>query len=98
MGRSYTPTYRVEYRDNTMTRWTTPPHWLTYDSKRHGRPSNAKAEAIRVSLNASFGPDGVNFHVSQAAGVVIHVTKLWIVRQADGEVVGAATAPMFEVV
>ena len=96
MGRSCTPTFRVEYRDNTLRHFQAP-HWLTYDYKRHGKPDDAKAEAIRVSLNASFGPGGVNWHVSTARGVVIHITRLDIVRQADGEIVGTATAPMFEI-
>ena len=97
MGRSYTPKYRVEYRDNTMNRFAAS-KWLTYDAKRLGKPSDASAEKLRQSLNKSFAPGGVNWNVSVAAGVVVHVQSVKIVRQADNEVVATATAPMFEVV
>jgi hypothetical protein len=97
MGRSFTPTYRVEYRTNNMHP-NAPSNWLTYDYKRHGKPTAAKAEDMRKRLNTSFDRDGINFHVSKAAGVVLHVTSLKIVHQESTEVVAEATAPMFEVV
>lgn len=97
MGRSYTPTFRVEYYDNTMHPLATP-RTLMYDYKRHGKPTAARAEDMRQMLNKSFAPGGVNFHASQAAGVVIHVTRLKIVRQSCTTVVAEARAPMFEVV
>ena len=97
MGRSYKLKYYVTYRDNTMSPAMND-NWITYDSKRHGKPTDAVAENIRKKLNESFAPDGVNYHVSTARGVVIHVTKLKIIRQSDDAVMGEATAPMFEVV
>ena len=97
MGTSYIPTYRVEYRDSTMHRHAAS-KWLTYDYKRHGKPTDAKAEDMRKMLNTSFAPGGVNFHASKATGVLIHVNRLKIVRQADNAVMGEAVAPMFEAV
>jgi hypothetical protein len=97
MGRSYTPKYRVEYRDNTMNRLGTD-RILSYDAKRYGKPTDAKAEDLRRALNKSFNVGGVNWHVSEAAGVVVSVNRLRIINQRSGQVVAESNAPMFEVV
>jgi hypothetical protein len=83
MGRSYTPTFRVEYNGGAQMCW---------DSKRDGRPTEANLDAWRDGYNASFQPGGVNGHL---AGYRIGAARL--VRQATGEVVAEVAAPMFEV-
>ena len=93
MGKSYTPTFRVEYRDNTRKNGH-----MTWDCKRDGRPTVANLEKWRQGYNESFNPGGVNFGVSQAVGVVIHIVSAKLIRQATGETVAETTMPMFEVV
>jgi hypothetical protein len=97
MGRSYIPTYRIEYRDNTMHPMAGS-HIIAYDFKRDGKPTDDKAEAIRKKINSSFAPGGTNYDLSKLHGVLIHVQRLHIVRQSSGETVAKSTAPMFEVV
>ena len=93
MGRSVAYTYRIEAASNV--------HGLElfgWDCKRLGRPSDTRAENYRTDMNKSFLPGGVNFGVSEASGVIVHLSEVRIVRQSNGEVVARAKAPMFEVV
>lgn len=93
MGRVVTPTYRVEYRVNSGY------HTLQcWDSKSYGRATEANLEKWRQALNKSFAPGGVNYHVSEDNGVVVHVSSAKIIRQSTNEVVAKTKAPMFEVV
>lgn len=103
MGKSYTPKYRVEYRDNSdrlRPRNALPvePGKLQWPSKHFGKPTDAKAESFRQDLNQSFLPGAVNGHISESLGVVVHITRLWIIEQATGHKVAQAVAPAFEVV
>jgi hypothetical protein len=41
---------------------------------------------------------GVNWHVSEAFKMVVHVYKARIVRQSDGKVMAWVHAPAFEVI
>lgn len=93
MGRIVTPTYRVEYRDNSQPQWKP----MIWDCKLYGRPTMANLEAWRQGYNRSFGPDGHNWHVSQAVGYVIHINRARIIRQKSGEIMAAVTMPLFEV-
>ena len=93
MGRTSTPTYRIEAASNV--------HGLElfgWDCRRNGRPTDTSAEIYRERLNQSFTFGGHNFHLSESAGIIIHVYEIRIVRQKTGEVVACAKAPMFEVV
>lgn len=87
-----TPTYRVEYRSTAN-----PHNSMAWDCRRHGRPTDANLEKWRVAYNASFEPDGCNWHVSVATGVVLHISRAMIVRQATGTIVARTSMPMFEV-
>ena len=104
MGRSYTPKYRVEYRvqyhDNTMFIKGIPTIYPARMSwPRHlGKPTDAKAEDLRRTMNKSFQPGEVNAHVSNALGVVIHIYMLWVIEQKTGQKISEANAPAFEVV
>jgi hypothetical protein len=90
MGRSVTPTYRVVYRDNTSLNWRTMA-W-------RGKASAERLEQWRLGYNKSFNPGGVNWHVSQSLGYVLHITKARLVHQKTGTHVAFVNMPMFEVV
>ena len=92
MGRSVTPTYRVEVQANTRM------DMFSWDCKVNGRATETNLENWRQAYNASFGPGGVNWHVSEASGVVVHISKARLIRQRTGEVVAETNAPLFEVV
>lgn len=91
MGKSYTPTFHAYYRDNVN-----PKVWKDIGWTVKGRPTDAKAEDFRKTLNKSFDIGGCNYHVSEAAGVVVHVIEVKVVRQSPREIVAVAKAPMFE--
>lgn len=93
MGRSYTPTYRVEYQTDTA-RWQT----MCWDTASHGRPNTASLEKWRRSYNESFAPGGDNEHVSKDLGVVIHISRAKLVHQRTGRVMCEVTMPLFEVI
>jgi hypothetical protein len=88
MGKSYTPTFRAEYRDQTGV-WNT----ISWD----GKASDTRAELKRRGLNESFKPGQVNAHVSEALGFIPHIVELRVIRQRTGRVEASAKAPMFEV-
>lgn len=92
MGRSTTPTYRVEFVANV------PMSMGAWNGKINGRATDANAERYRQSMNQSFQPGGVNSHVTEAHGVVPHISKVVVIRQSSNAVVATAQAPMFEVV
>ena len=102
MGKSYTPKYRVEYRDNTETTY---PRFNSYPQHAHlmgwpkslGKPSNDKAEKLRQDMNTSFNHGGTNYHVSQSTGVIIHIHTLNVIEQNTGMVIAEANMPAFEV-
>jgi hypothetical protein len=91
MGRSIIPIYRVEYQDyGSRTAW----HSMCWK----GRATAARLEQWRRDYNKSFNPGGVNWHVSQSLGYVLHITKARLVHQATGTPVAFVNMPMFEVV
>ena len=90
--------YRADYR--TQDGW----HNIAFDrfTLKDGRVlttmDDAGAEYVRRSLNESFNIGGANFHASEAAGFVLHVSRVRVYDQRTGALVGTAEAPMFEVV
>lgn len=93
MGRSVTPTHRVEVVTNVGTQ--TPFSWNRKDS---GAPNVKNLAKWREALNASFAPKGVNAHLSDALGVVLHVSKATLIHQRSDDIVAVVNAPLFEVV
>jgi len=96
MGRSTTSTYRIEAAANVAGF-----SFFGWDCKTYGRPTTQNAEKWRRATNESFQPEGVNWHISQAWGVVPHITQVRIVAQKGpraGQVVAETRMPMFEVV
>lgn len=98
MGKTYTPAYRAEYRDQQGWHVMSWEVRSRYGMTAHGAPTEANAEKLRRALNRSFRRDGVNAHVADLLGFVPHVSAVRIVRQDSGRVVVDVRAPMFEVV
>ncbi len=97
MGKSLACPYVIEYRDQAGD-W----NWCVWNVRGgvnrtgHGQPTNANAEAWRVKMNRSFQPGGVNGHVSDARGYVVHINAVRI--KHNGRVVASSSMPMFEAV
>lgn len=88
MGKVITPKYKARYRDQKG--------W--HDISWRGVANDNAAEALRRKLNASFCRGGTNYHISKAAGFIIHVSAVEVlINRADGRVVARADAPLFEV-
>jgi len=91
MGRSYTPPYTAQYRDQKG--------WHEIGWPHRKPPTAADAERMRQQLNRSFELNGANYHVSRDAGIILHVSELRVVRNRAGrEIVARAIMPLFEVV
>lgn len=88
MGKTITPTYRVEYRDQSG--------W--HSECWSGRATTTRLEDWRVARNSSMQPGGVNEHVAPAIGYVPHISHAKLVHQKSGEVVATTVMPMFEAV
>lgn len=109
MGRTVTPKYRVEYRDNLLSMGRTRPdavsrvdrkavNIMAWKAKEDGRANAENLAKWRNGFNASFQADGSNAHLAEAFGAIPHIHFARIVRQSDDSVVAEFTAPMFEVV
>jgi hypothetical protein len=98
MGKTFTPKYRAEYRDNSG-RWNTITWNVTSRTNvtGHGAPTVENAERLRKALNKSFMSGGSNEHVSKAVGYVVHVNRLRVIHQATSQVVSETVAPLFEI-
>jgi hypothetical protein len=88
MGRSVTPKYRVETKENVGA--MTPAAW-------RGRATPARLAEWVEACNKSFLPGGVNGHVSESRGVVVYIHAAKIIEQATGRVVAEYKAPAFQV-
>lgn len=93
MGRSTTPTFRVEMSESGLTtgkryRWQG-----AWNSKYSGRPSDKNLAAYVAAHEASTRSGGVN----ECLGPM-KVNSAQVVRQSSGEVVATFTAPAFEVI
>ena len=89
MGKSITPTYRLELEGNLRA---TPMAW---NVKEAGRPTAENLERAVQVLNASYAPAGCNRHVADALEIEPVHTSARIVRQATGQVVAEWRAPSF---
>lgn len=88
MGRSVTPTYRIEFR--IAGSYWTPSAW---NVKRDGRPTEDRLAQYVNDLEASTREGGVNAHLGEQV-----VLSAKVVRQSTGEVVASYAKPMFSVV
>lgn len=92
MGRSYTPTYRLEWFD---ARGKSGAIW---DVLTMGRPSIPNLERYVLAMERSFEAGGANSRLSERLGYVPYANKAQIVRQKTDEIVVEWTAPAFRVV
>ena len=91
MGRSYTPTYRLEF-------WEDPQGSKQQHAWNKGiKPTEHTLEAWVHSYAGSLGAQGVNTHLSKALGYVPFPVKAQVIRQATGEIVATWKAGMFQV-
>ncbi len=92
MGKSYTPKYRVEYRDQAGH------YHMAWHHKRDGVANADNLEKWRKTYNRSFQHDGTNAHIAQARGTIPHISRAELILQKTGAIVAQVTMPMFEVV
>ena len=91
MGRSYTPTYRIEFRDHRG--WFHAP----WNCKTNGRPTNANLKAYLAGYVESLKPGGVNAQIGELFGISFP-SEGRIVRQSDNVAVATYYAPKFQAV
>lgn len=99
MGKIVTPKYRVEYWTNDKPNVKRDMIWNV--TKRanvagYGKPDVLNLQDWRDVYNHSFR-EGVNKHVSDAAGFIVRIGRCRIVNQFTGEIVAEFTPPAFEV-
>lgn len=90
MGRSTTPTYRVEVTANK-------PIGFFAWNRRDGLANEVNLELWRQSYNESFQVGGVNGPINDD-DIIVHISSAKLVRQSTGEVVAEVTGPAFEIV
>jgi len=91
MGRSTTPTYRVELRVHGAQQ--TPQAWHVrgqYGAKGYGKPTLPNLHEWVVGLEMSCLPGGVNAQVYEGFGYC-PILSATIIRQRDGEVMAEWT-------
>ncbi len=86
MGRTTTPTFRVEIDGQRMA-------W----DRRNGRPTDANLERFVLVYAKSHEAGGVNEHISKMFGRVPYPTTARIVRQRNGATVASWMAGVFQV-
>lgn len=86
MGRTYTPTFRLEMDGVTAATW---------DGKK--RPTNDNLRTFVMDYAASLKLGGVNEHISKALGYIPYPGWARIVRQSNNEVVAQWKAGLFQV-
>ena len=91
MGRSYTPTYRLEF-------WEHPQGTKHQQAWSKGcKPTDYTLEQWIHSYAHSLEMGGVNSHISTAIGYVPYPCQAQVVRQATGDVVASWKAGVFQV-
>ena len=91
MGRSYMPTYRLEF-------------WEHPQGAKHQQAWSKGCKATDYTLEEwihsyahSLESGGVNSHISTALGYIPYPCKASVVRQSTGEIVASWKAGMFQV-
>lgn len=80
MGKSVTPKYRVEYKDQEGK------HISDWMVKEKGKPTEENLDKWLMDLNKSFLTGGVNEHISESLGFVPAALSAKIVEQRTGDV------------
>jgi hypothetical protein len=95
MGKSTTPTYRVELTENGSQR-PIQPQTMSWP-KEAGKVSDANLEKYMKVYGKSLEIGGCNEHISKALGHIPYPSAAWVVRQRDNKVVASWKAAMFQV-
>lgn len=92
MGHSYTPKYRIEFRDHSGD------HRQAWSVSDHGKPIEENIEKWVYAYVDSYKIGGVNEHVAKAIGYIPVTSRARIVNQWTSEIVATWVAPMFMVI
>jgi hypothetical protein len=92
MGRSTTPTYRVE---TTVNKGALSPFAWHYH--QDGCANEANLEKWRQGYNKSFQVGGVNGPRNET-DVIVHISSARLVRQSTNMLVAEVHAPAFEII
>lgn len=90
MGKTHTPKYRLETREQGKTLMRSYMSWYV---KEYGTASDKNLELWLRSFNKSLESGGINEHV----GINARVSEAKIVNQKTGVCVAHYQVPMFEV-
>ncbi len=69
-----------------------------WDPKVDGEPTDENAQKWRESMNKSLVKGGNNYHLTQAAGVIVQCGTAQVIDNNTRQVVAIARQPMFEVI
>ena len=101
MGRSTTPTFRVEFTKTYKLSGFNHMAWYSTDGPNrtgYGKPTEANLAKLIKHMNQSYQPGGANAHLQRAGqDRPSSITEARIVRQSTGKVVATYAVPMFEV-
>lgn len=87
MGRTTTPTYRIQVQENINPGiWKDHGFWDKRSTERFGKPSNRGLELWMDGVNESFGPSGVNSHVGMVDGIQRQIIQAKVTNQITGEI------------
>jgi hypothetical protein len=90
MGKSFTPTYRIEITDDKGE------HRYAWSVASYGKPTASNLKIyIQKYIESLKCPKGANCHVSKSLGYILEPNKARIVRQKGGQVVAKWEAEKF---
>ena len=87
MGRSVTPTYRIEYTAKNYS-GTSMVGW----QKHNGRATSKNLARYCDAMNGSFESGGCNEHISKSLGYTAKITGARLVHQFSGDVIATWAA------
>ena len=97
MGRTSTPTYRMELEERRTASSNPAVTRMAWDCRSKGRPTDANLERYVLAYADSLKAGGVNMHLSQSLGHMPIPHSARIVRQSTGQVVASWEAATFQV-
>lgn len=92
MGRTITPSYRVELMEHRVGSFGPAVNRMGWD----GRPTVANLERYVFAYVDSLKAGGVNAHISESLGYIPIPHSARIVRQKTGRIVASWQAAMFQ--
>ena len=99
MGRSFTPTFRIETGPATCPgKATVVTSTHGWDAKSYGRPTKANLDKYALATIKSMHLGGCNEHISKGYGFIPVPAWIKVVRQATGEVVAEWKPAPFQVI